>query len=155
MALVAVLALAIVLGLQARNENARSSHLQQHGISVPATITNCVGLASGTGITNTGFQCHATFFLNGHTYSALLRGTTALYPVGQTVAALVDPRHPQDLLAAQAARTNNPSWMAYLPCALTLLVLALLTTLATLRRQRARRLRTPTVALLHSSEPGA
>jgi len=60
--------LTIVLTREAINANARISRLRQHGVPVDVTVTSCLGLASGSGITEAGYRCRGTFTLKGHHY---------------------------------------------------------------------------------------
>jgi hypothetical protein len=102
-----LLALTAVLAVAAAGEQTLASRLRQHGQRVSATVTGCVALASGTGITAAGYRCRARFTAAGRQHEALLRGSSALLPEGTTVPALVLPGEPASLTAAAAVDSGR------------------------------------------------
>lgn len=135
---VIMLTLVIVLSAQVLRENSRIEALEHHGVAVPVTVTSCLALASGTGITAAGYQCKGTFTLAGRTYTDAIGGTRTSYTVGQTVAAVVDPSDHTNLYPAAALAARHPSDSGYLLPA-GLLVLLGLTGAAAWWRARATR----------------
>jgi hypothetical protein len=96
----AALALAMTVGFARQHD--RDLHLAQARTPVQATVTSCVGLASGTGITVTGYRCTGTFVLGGRRYDDVIDGTQALYQPGTLLAARTDARDPTVLLVGRA-----------------------------------------------------
>jgi hypothetical protein len=83
--LVSLATLVVVLTIGAAGQNSRISRLQRHGVAVDVTVTSCFGIASGTGISATGFRCSGTFTLNGRSYTDVIGGTAAEYSIGEKV----------------------------------------------------------------------
>jgi hypothetical protein len=115
--------LTIVLTLEAINANARISRLRQHGVPVDVTVTSCLGLASGTGITEAGYRCRGTFTLDGPRHNELITGTSALRSTGETLHAVTDPSDPTILSTADALATTHPIWTAFIGPAIPMLLL--------------------------------
>jgi hypothetical protein len=118
-------ALVITLVVQAAGENARADGLHRHGVPVTATVTGCLGVASGTGITVAAFDCKATFVQAGRTHTEVLRGSTALLQTGATISAVVAPGDPGSLstVAAAAQAGDRSPWARYTAAGITLVVL--------------------------------
>jgi hypothetical protein len=110
LALLAVVAVA--LGIAAIDQNARNTRLQQHGVTVDVSVTGCIGILSGTGVTVAGFDCRGTFTLAGHTYNDMIRGSTAPLATGAIVKGVADPKNPSVLSTTQSVATAHPSWRA-------------------------------------------
>jgi len=115
-----LVALVGVLVLGAVQENSRLVRLRRNGVPVSATVTGCLALASGTGITASGFRCNGMFTLNGRRYNDVIGGDADFHPVGEMVQAVTDPRDPGVLFAAPAVVTPQPSWMAFVAPAIPL-----------------------------------
>jgi hypothetical protein len=128
--------LTTVLTVQAIHANTRISRLRQHGLPVNVTVTSCLGLASGTGITETGYRCRGTFTLDGHHYNELIAGTNNLHPAGETIRAVTDPNDPAILSTADALATTHPSWTAFITPAIPILLIVSLLALVGCRRLR-------------------
>lgn len=111
--------LVIVLTVSAIDAHSRTSRLRRAGVPVEATVTRCVGQASGTGITTIGYTCRAAFTLADVEHEAVLGGSSMLRAPGDVLAAVVDPRDPSVLVTAQSAAHSRPSWTAFIaPAAL-------------------------------------
>lgn len=125
--LVGLAALVVVLLVQAANESSRADRLHRHGVTVAATVTGCLGIASGTGITEASFQCKASFVDRGHRYTEVIRGSSALLQTGSTVAAVMVPGDPGSLSSVEAAAAGHSQsvWSRYLPAAIALAVLVI------------------------------
>jgi hypothetical protein len=133
--------LVVVLTIQVVDEHARASRLHKRGQQVTATITACRALASGTGITAAGFRCDGSYTVGGQPRTATVRGTTALYAIGQTVPVFVDPHHPDEIATAAAAIAPLPAlWRSIAVPAIPLLLL-MLSAAWVLRRASRRRAR--------------
>jgi hypothetical protein len=117
--------LGIILTAQAAGQTARDHRLQQRGVPVEVRVTHCVGRASGTGVTDTGFTCTGTFDLDGRRYSDVIGGTTILRSPGDTLSAVTDPHHPAILTTAAAVATAPASWKSFIAPAVVFLMLLL------------------------------
>jgi len=135
-------ALVIPLTVLAAEQNSRISRLQSHGVAVNVTVTGCLGMASGTGITESGYQCRGTFTLDGHPHNDVISGSNVLLPVGQPLRADTVRGDPSILYAAGAAATMRSSWKAYtLPAILLVVLIAALITWCVLRARWSGRTR--------------
>lgn len=105
-------AVAVALGIGAVDQNSRNTHLQHHGVAVDVSVTGCIGVLSGTGVTVASFNCRGTFTLGGHTYTDTIRGSTAQLAPGAIVKAVADPDNPSVLSTAQSVAAAHPSWRA-------------------------------------------
>jgi hypothetical protein len=121
--LIGLAALVVVLSLAAVHENSRHSTLQRRGVQVDVTVTGCLGLASGTGVTVYAYTCRGTFVLDGRSYNDVIGGLSDAHTAGQTLRGVADPRSPNTLSSAAAvARTQSP-WKAFVAPAIVLLLL--------------------------------
>jgi hypothetical protein len=125
--LVALAALVVVLFVQAAAEGSRADRLHRHGVTVVATVTGCLGIASGTGITEASFQCKASFVDGGRRYTEVIRGSSALLQTGSAVTAVVVPGDPRSLsgVGAAAGGHSQSAWSRYLPAAISLAALVI------------------------------
>jgi hypothetical protein len=131
-ALASLLLLATVQTLRQERELTR---LQSEGIPVSVTVTGCIGLASGSGITVSGYTCSGAFVLHGQRYDDELRGSTRLLRVGDTVRAVALPADPRILYAS---RPSPSSWRAAsLPLALAAALVLAVGCLYPSRRRRS------------------
>jgi hypothetical protein len=112
--LVAVLALAAALANDAAHKNTRDRRLTENGVPVTVTVTSCLGIASGTGITESSFSCRGSFELGAERYNEVIRGSSVLLQSGDMVHAVVDPASPATLSTVEAADNAHASWRAYL-----------------------------------------
>lgn len=139
---VSVLAfLVVLLIVSAVGELSRASSLRHVGVPVLATVTGCVGRASGTGITTVGYTCRAAFTLAGHRHEAVIGGSSALLAPGEIVRAVADPNDPSVLAAARSVAGSTSSWTVFIAPAALLLMLGGVVAVA------ARRLRPTTPAV--------
>ena len=124
--LAGVLALAVLVALltaEAIAHRHRVTQLRSAGVAVEATVTGCVGNATGTGITVSFFTCTATFSTDGAdgtTHTAVVHGSSRLLAPGTALAAVVDPRDPSTLSTPGAV---SGDWTAFVPAAATFAVL--------------------------------
>jgi hypothetical protein len=118
-------ALTVIFLVAAIDHNSRFRQLEAHGVAVDVTVTGCVGMASGTGITEAGFKCRGTFTLGNHAYNEVIGGTADLQAVGQKLPAVVVPGDPSILYTARAVANTRTSWAVYItPTALLLVLIA-------------------------------
>jgi uncharacterized protein DUF3592 len=117
--------LVVILVVQVMHERSLVSRLHTRGQQATVTVTACRALASGTGITAAGFRCDGTYLVGGQLRTATIRGSTTLLPIGQTVAIVVDPQQPNDIITADAAMVPPPFWKSLAIPAIPLLLVAL------------------------------
>jgi hypothetical protein len=141
-AVVVLAAVVAVLTIQAADKNSRIDSLQRRGVPVDVTVTHCLGILSGTGITVTSFQCSGSFELAGRNYNAVIGGSNANHAAGDVVKAIADPKHPTSLSSASSLVNARSSWRAFIgPGVLfVLLVLLIAGALWRSRRNSAQRL---------------
>lgn len=139
--LIILVTLALVLAVNAARQNYRIDRLHASGVPVNVTVSSCLGMASGTGITESAFQCRGSFTLGGQTYNEVINGTGDLHAPGQVLPAVTVPGDPTLLYAAASVRSMQSSWTAFVIPAV-LLLLAFLIIAAVFWRNRATRTRT-------------
>jgi hypothetical protein len=120
-AALAVLLVFLVVG--AVREGNREDRLRDHGVAVSLTVTSCLGLASGTGATEYGWDCQGTFALNGRQFNELLHGSNTQLAVGTVVAAVADPGDPSNVSTAASAKARHARGSRWIPSGITLLLL--------------------------------
>jgi hypothetical protein len=125
-AIVALAALVVVLTIEAAHKNSRIDGLQRRGVPVDVTVTSCLGILSGTGITVTTFQCGGSFDLAGRSYNAVIAGSTINHQAGDVVKAIADPKHPTSVSLASSLVNAHSSWRAFIGPAVLFLLLILL-----------------------------
>jgi hypothetical protein len=130
-----LLILAVALGWQTAHTASQIRALKDHGVPVRATVTSCFGMASGTGITATGYVCRAQFTLNRAQHADTLAGTTLFYRPGTTVNAVTDPQHLGVLRMAANVNKSHPALPQFVTPALILLGALGLLALALPRRR--------------------
>lgn len=122
-AVVALVALVSVLTIGAVNSNSRIDSLRQRGVPVDATVTSCLGILSGTGITVTSFQCNGSFSLDGRSYNAVIAGSNVNHSPGDVVMAVADPKNPTTLSTAGWVATARSSWRPFIAPGILFVVL--------------------------------
>jgi hypothetical protein len=125
-AVVALVALVVVLTIEAVHKNSRIDSLHHRGVPVDVTVTNCLGILSGTGITVTSFQCNGSFSLYGRSYNAVIAGSNVNHSPGDIVKAVADPKHPASVSTAAALVNAHSSWRAFIAPGVLFVVLVLL-----------------------------
>jgi hypothetical protein len=129
-------ALVVLLSLGAIDENARHDRLRRHGVPVDVTVTSCLGLASGTGITVAGYTCRGTFTLDGRDYKGVIRGSIELHQSGEVLPGVADPRDPTILATADSVASSHSSWRPFVTPGLLLVVLVVILVFAVWRFRR-------------------
>jgi hypothetical protein len=114
----------VALFVEAIRTNARNESLRKHGVTVTVTVTNCLGVATGTGITVTGYICHGSFTFNGKSYNDVIGKSSIPRTAGQTLQGVVDASNPAVLSASTKAATAHASWTSFVAagCLLVLLM---------------------------------
>jgi TRAP-type C4-dicarboxylate transport system permease small subunit len=113
--MLALLAITIVLTVSAATHNSRQTELQQHGVPVEVTVTQCVAFGSGIGQTVVGYSCRGAYALGGHPYNDVIAGIRGFHPVGQKLQAVAVPSDPGLLSLADAVAKKHSSWTSYIP----------------------------------------
>ncbi|MHB8245266.1 MAG: hypothetical protein ACYDGN_07925 [Acidimicrobiales bacterium] len=113
----------VILSVSGFQKNAEITLLRQQGVSVPATVTGCLGQMGGSGSNLAGYSCRGTLVFHGRRYQKVLPGS-ALHRPGSLVWVVVAPGDP-GLLATRAtlSRQHASSRVFLLPvCLLVVLV---------------------------------
>ena len=126
LAIATLAAFVVVLAIAAAHQNSRTHTLQRRGVPVDVTVTSCLGILSGTGITVTSFQCTGSFELAGRSYNAVIAGSSANHAAGDVVKAIADPKHPTSVATPSSLANVHSSWRAFIAPAVLFLVLVLL-----------------------------
>jgi hypothetical protein len=113
----------VVLTVSAIDEQSRTSRLRKVGVPVQATVTSCVGRASGTGITTIGYACRGVFTLAGVRHEAVIGRSSVLRAPGDVVPAVADPRDPSVLVTARSVARPPSSWTPFIAPASLFVVL--------------------------------
>ena len=103
-AVVALAALVVVLTIEAVHKNSRIDSLRHRGVPVDVTVTNCLGILSGTGITVTSFQCSGSFELAGRSYNAVIGGSDVNHAAGDVGESGSRPQAPDVRFDSEFAR---------------------------------------------------
>jgi hypothetical protein len=122
-----LLALTIVLGLQAHSANTRYQRLHSSGVPVAVTVKGCLGVIGGTGVTETYYRCTGTFTYAGKEYTEEILHMPDLHRPGSIVSAVVDPHDVTNLSLASAVAAGHDNAAEYIPTeiCLALFVVAL------------------------------
>lgn len=141
LAVVVLAAVVAVVTIQAADKNSRTDNLRHRGVPVDVTVTDCLGILSGTGVTVAYFQCSGSFELGGHSYHAIIGGSNINHQPGDVVKAIADPKHPTSVELASSLVNARSSWRPFIvPAVLfVLLVLLIAGALWWSRRKSARR----------------
>lgn len=112
--LVALVAAGMLLLATGVQKNAQITRLREQGVPLKVKVTGCIGLMGGSGSNVAGYNCKATFTLEGRRHNDDLPGTT-LYAPGTWLQAIVVPGDPRLLstprgLAAEHASGCNAYW---------------------------------------------
>jgi hypothetical protein len=121
--LVALAVLVILLTVSAFHQNSRLSRLAHHGVPVDVTVTTCLGISSGTGVTEYQFTCRGSFTLDGRTYNEVIGGTSALHQPGAVLQALTIPGDPALLSVTSAVVHRHNSKIVFITPVILLVVL--------------------------------
>ena len=115
--------LTVVFTIIAAHHNSRATSLKQKGVPVEVTVTGCVALASGTGITQAGFTCRGSYTLAGKSYTEIIGGSAVQLGAGQKVAAVAVRDDPTVIYTASSVQTMHSTWTVYITPAVLLVVL--------------------------------
>jgi hypothetical protein len=145
--LLALSTLTVLLAVDAAAQDSREGRLKAFGLRVSVAVTSCVGLASGTGITASGFACRGSFVLDGERYDEAIRGSTALHRPGDLIDAVViagDPASVSTLASQRGEPSGLKPFILPVTLALAAAVIALLRWGRPFRGRRLRRGPLPT-----------
>jgi hypothetical protein len=123
LALLILAALTVIFTLIGIHHNSRATSLKKRGVPVAVTVTGCVALASGTGITQAGFNCKGTYTLAGKQYHEPIGGNAELLPVGQKLAGVAVRDQPAVLYTASSVAKMHSTWTVYVIPGVLLVVL--------------------------------
>jgi hypothetical protein len=136
--LLALVVTSVVLFVAGAERNAQIDQFHQHGVVVDATVSGCIGLMGGSGSNLVGYDCRATFTLDGHHYNEGFAGNTTPL-TGAKFRAVTVPGDPALLATVATVASEQASWRVFiLPTVLLLLALALALSAALLVRRRRR-----------------
>lgn len=136
LAIVVVAVLVAVLTIQAADKNSRTDSLRHRGVPVDVTVTDCLGILSGTGVTVAYFQCSGSFDLGGRSYHAVIGGSDINHQAGDVVKAVADPKHPTSVSTASSLESADSSWRTFIGPGLLFVLLVLLVAGALWRSRR-------------------
>jgi len=125
-AIVALAVLVVVLTIEAVHKNSRIDGLQHRGVPVDVTVTDCLGVLSGTGVTVAYFECSGSFDLDGRSYNAVIAGSHVNHAAGDVVKAVADPKHPTTISTVTSLANAHSSWRAFIGPGVLFLLLVLL-----------------------------
>jgi hypothetical protein len=131
--------LVVVLFVSDATKSSQIFALQDHGVQVDVTVTQCKPQLSGSGSSVGGYTCFGRFDLHSVTYREQILGVTSDYAPGRTIAAIADPRNPANVYPAQVVRTTHRSWTTFLIPIVLSVVLVALSSIAVMRVAAGRR----------------
>jgi len=136
--LLALAATALLLFVAGVQKNAQITRLHQQGVALEVKVSGCIGLMGGSGSDPAGYQCKATFMLDGRRYDDVIPGN-AFYMPGTSLRAIVVPGDPALLSTPRALATEHPSSRVFLLPATLLILLGLVVAALALKRGSSRR----------------
>jgi hypothetical protein len=110
---ISLLGVTIGLAIEAAHHQSRTQRLHDHGVPVTITVTGCLGLVSGTGITPSTYICHGSFTLDGRRYDEPIHESPDLLTVGHHFAGVDDAGSPSDLTLAGSVGSAQSTWQIY------------------------------------------
>lgn len=136
----ALAVLTVALTVAAVRDNSKIRGLQSRGVVTPVQISSCLALASGTGITESGFTCSGTYAFRGVTRTSVVLGVVRQLAPGTMLVGVVDAAHP-DIVATQPTVANAaPYARAFIPPGASMAAMALIAlALRTAQRRRGKR----------------
>jgi MYXO-CTERM domain-containing protein len=126
--------LVVVFTLVGVHKNQQADRLHSNGVPVTFTFTSCRGLLGGSGSNFTGYVCHGTYGLDGHTYREQLPGND-FHRAGSTVPAVAVPGDSALVSPASMVATEHSSAGVFVVPVVLLLVLLVLVGLLLVRRR--------------------
>ena len=136
--LLALAATAVVLLVAGFQKNAQITRLHQQGVGLEVKVSGCIGLMGGSGSNAAGYQCRATFTLDGRRYNDAIPGT-ALYAPNTSLRAIVVPGDPALLSTPRALATEHASSRVFVLPAALLVLLGLVVGAGALKRASSSR----------------
>jgi hypothetical protein len=136
--LVALATAVVTLTVAGLQKNDQINRLHRHGVVVDATVSGCIGLMGGSGSNLVGYDCRASFTLDGHHYDEPFAGNATPAP-GSRFRAVTVPGDPALLATVTAVAGERASWRVFvLPAVLFVVLLLVIVTLLWLRARRRR-----------------
>jgi hypothetical protein len=131
--LAAIAVTAIILLIAGIQKNQQITSLQQHGVPVRVTVSNCIGLMGGSGTNVAGYACTGTYTVNGHSYQEAIPGT-ALHQPGSIVQGVTVPGDPRLLSTPGQVAGDRASSRVFIAPAVLLVGLVVLVGIVIRRR---------------------
>jgi len=123
--MVALAVAAVMLTVAGADKNAQITRLRDHGTTVVATVTGCLGLLGGSGSNPAGYECRGAYEVGGRRYVADIPGTVLRRP-GSRLRAVIDPDDPALVSTPAMLAAEQASWRVYVvPGVLAVTVLSL------------------------------
>ena len=114
-AIVALAVLVAVLTIEAVHKNSRIDSLRHRGVPVDVTVTDCLGILSGTGVTVTYIPVQRVVRPRRPQLPRRHRAApTSTINAGDVVKAVADPKHPTSVSSASSLVNAHSSWRTYI-----------------------------------------
>lgn len=133
--LVGLVVATVAMTVAGVRKNDQISALHQQGVVVDATVSSCIGLMGGSGSNLVGYDCRASFTLDGQRYDEPLVGGATPVP-GAHVRAVTVPGDPSLFATVGTVAGERASWRVFLVPAALALVLVLFVLLLVRHRRR-------------------
>ena len=111
--LIGLIVLAGVLTVSATSQSSRLSKLRDHGVPVALTVTGCLAISSGIGMSVEYWDCRGSYTLGGHRYNELIGGSRAHLDDGQVVEAIAVPGEPALVSLSTSVSQPRSSFTPY------------------------------------------
>lgn len=131
--LAAIAVTAVILLIAGIQKNQQITSLQQNGVPVGVTVSNCIGLMGGSGTNVAGYACTGTYTVNGHLYKQAIPGTT-LHQPGSIIQGVTVPGDPGLLSTPGQVAGDRASWRVFIAPAVLLVGLVVLVGIVIRRR---------------------
>lgn len=93
--------------------NSQINSLRHDGVSVPVTVTGCLGLMGGTGQQAAGYSCTGRYTLDGTVYRQAIPGLTFHTP-GSTIEGIAVPGDPRLLTTPDQLARQHASFTGFI-----------------------------------------
>jgi hypothetical protein len=111
--LIGLMVLAGVLTVSATSQSSRLSKLRDHGVPVALTVTGCLAISSGIGMSVEYWDCRGSYTLGGHRYNEVIGGSRAHLGDGQVVEAIAVPGDPALVSLSTSVSQPRSSFTPY------------------------------------------
>ena len=111
--LIGLIVLAGVLTVSATSQNSRLGKLRDQGVPVAMTVTGCLAISSGIGMSVEYWDCRGSYTLGGHPYNEVIGGSRTHLRDGEVVEAVAVPGHPALVSLATSVSQRRSSFAPY------------------------------------------